>query len=97
MPELISVCTQRKIYPVPHERSDIGKLFFLQTLISVSFHQGKEKEERTEHSHRNISTSRTCLSARRFEGRALEKNAIRKFEAGGKNEIVLLMFGDIVC
>ena len=68
-----------------------------QPLIFVSFHQGKEKEERTEHSHRNISTSRTCLSARRFEGRALEKKALRKFEEGCKNEIVLLMFGDIVC
>ena len=70
--------------------------FFRQPLIFDSFHQGKEKEERTEHSHRNIKTSRTCLSARRFEGRALEKNALRKFEEGCKNEIMLLMFGDIV-
>ena len=86
MPELISFYTRGEFLA-----------FFRQPLIFVSFHQGKEKKERTEHSHRNISTSRTSLSARPFGGRALEKNAVRKFEEGCKNEIMLLMFGDIVC
>ena len=86
MPELISFYTRGEFLA-----------FFRQPLIFVSFHQGKEKKDRTEHSHRNIKTSRTCLSAGRFEGRALERNALRKFEEGCKNEIVLLIFGDIVC